>query len=107
MIERRVWIAQCMCPKRHAILACAGEADDAKEAREAIAKPLATALAAKIATREIDPWCGLCRARVEDWNVEVGRTAFRTMAEAEPALRRSERDQAATRAMWWGLSGKD
>jgi hypothetical protein len=36
----RVWIAQCLCPQRHAILTSAGEAADRDEAEDDIEQPL-------------------------------------------------------------------
>lgn len=43
--EQRVWIAQCLCPSRHTILAAAGEANSAGEAETKVRAPLREQLA--------------------------------------------------------------
>ena len=48
----------------------------------------------------INPWCGLCKAPIESWRYELGRTRFASMAEAEPVLRQSEREQSAVRRIF-------
>lgn len=94
--ERRVWIAQCLCPQRHAILAAAKEADDRSEA-EALIAQLRTQVTRMIGSGTINPWCGLCQSPIESWLYELDRTRFATMREAMPALRFSEREQAELR----------
>jgi hypothetical protein len=89
-----IWLAQCLCPDRHAILAAAGEAVDEQDATRLI---FTVQTAVKDMLRsELNPWCGLCHAPAESWRYEVGRTRFRTMEAAMPDLRRL----AAMRAMW-------
>lgn len=95
-VERRVWIAQCLCPQRHAILAAANEADDRKEAEDLIAQ-LRTQVTRMIGSGTFNPWCGLCKAPIESWFYELRRMPFHSMQEAEPVLRQSERAQASTR----------
>lgn len=97
--EKRVWLAQCLCPERHCILAAADLADSAAEA-QAIVASLEQAVAEVLAKGLIDPWCGLCRAPAESWRVEVGRTAWRDLADARPVLEQVEREQRATAAAW-------
>jgi hypothetical protein len=104
--ETRVWIAQCLCPARHAIMATAGEADS-EQAASAIEKALREAVAVMLESGEVNPWCGLCRAGVETWRYEVGRTRFATMAEATPALAQSAAEQAALRAAFGDLPRSD
>jgi hypothetical protein len=90
-----VWIVQALCgPARHCLLAVAQEADAPVEAEAALRTLLANALVQRL----INPWCGLCGARVEGWVYEAGRTRHRTLAEAAPELRASEAAQAATAA---------
>jgi hypothetical protein len=103
----RVWICQCLCPQRHCILASAGEAESKGAAEETIALPLRTQVAALLKSGEFNPWCGLCNARSETWRYELGRTPFRSMGEAAPALRQTEQDQATTRALWGDLPRSD
>lgn len=98
----RVWIAQCLCPARHCILAAAGEADTDEEAR-ALIKPLRGSVAMFIDSRAINPWCGLCKAPADSWTYEVGRTAWASIAEATPALAASAADQQRTAAVWGDL----
>jgi len=91
-----VWIAQCLCPKRHAILACGKEADGRSEAEDLITY-LRTQVKRMIGSGTFNPWCGLCKAPIETWGYELSRTHFRSMQEAEPSLRQSERKQAEVR----------
>jgi hypothetical protein len=93
----RVWIAQCLCPQRHAILAAAAVAEDEADAQETIVKPLRTQITDLVRIGALNPWCGLCHAPIDDWRYEVGRTPFRSMEEGTSSLRQSEREQAATR----------
>jgi hypothetical protein len=101
--QKRVWIAQCLCPQRHAILAAGGEAEDHSAAEEALIKPLRTQVTRMIGSGTINPWCGLCKAPIESWRYEVGRTRFASMAEAEPHLRQNEREQAVVRRAFGDL----
>lgn len=101
----RVWIAQCLCPQRHAILAAADEADDREAAETIVLSPLRAGLAALMAAGTVNPWCGLCKAASETWSYELDRTRFATMAQAIPELRRCEAGQALTRAIFG--EGKD
>jgi hypothetical protein len=96
---RRVWIAQCLCPQRHAILAASGEADDREAAEDAVLSPLRDHVEALLTAGTLNPWCGLCKSASPSWTYELGRTRFRSMEEAMPALKRSEAEQALTRAM--------
>jgi len=107
MSETRVWIAQCLCPDRHAILAASGEADSEPAAMSTIAWPLREAIEAALHTGVLNPWCGLCKAGSETWRYEVGRTRYRTMAEAENPLRENEAKQAATRAAFGDMKRSD
>lgn len=98
----RVWIAQCLCPKRHAILATAGEAEDLCAAETAVCQPLRESVATMLTAGGINPWCGLCKAPVETWRYELGRTPFQSMYEAQVVLRESEREHAITRLLFGG-----
>lgn len=95
-----VWIAQCLCPQRHAILAASGEAEDQATAEKDLIEPLRAHVTRMIGSGTINPWCGICKAPLESWRYEVGRTRFATMAEAEPVMRQSEREQAEVRRMF-------
>lgn len=96
--KNRVWIAQCLCPQRHAILAVADVAATAAEANKIV-----TALHKQVEgmlNGALNPWCGLCGARNDTWHIEVGRTQWRTLEEALPHIRAEEIKQSATRAAW-------
>lgn len=98
--DANIRLVQCLCPARHCITALAfapAAMDDATAIRR-----LRAGVEAAIAAGALDPWCALCGSR--DWRYEVGRTRFRTMEEARPALEEMEARQAATRA--WILGGR-
>jgi hypothetical protein len=95
----RVWIAQCLCPQRHAICATSGKAKDVTDASE-LAVSLRAQVREMIDDGTINPWCGLCAAKAETWTYELGRTRFGSMQEAEPELRQSEREQAHVRRLF-------
>jgi hypothetical protein len=99
MSEVRVWICQCLCPQRHAILAVSGEADSEASAEELRLKCEA-AVEGMLDAGLLNPWCGLCKAERDTWRFELGRTRWRTMAEAEKPLRESEAEQAAVRRLF-------
>jgi hypothetical protein len=103
----RVWIAQCLCPARHCVLATAGEAASEAAAKETIVDPLRAQVAEALKSGVINPWCGLCNARAETWRYDLGRTRFRSMDEAAPELLRIEAEQAATRALWGDIPRND
>ena len=97
--ERRVWIAQCLCPQRHCILTLAGEADHEHGARERVLESLREAIAELIDKRTINPSCGICRARADTWYYEIGRTKFAAVEAAEPILRETQALNVLTAAM--------
>jgi hypothetical protein len=103
---KRVWVAQCLCPSRHCILANVGEAETIAEAEE-IVTALREAIEELIANAVMNPWCSLCRATALTWRYELGRTTFETMDEAEPILRRFASIQAAVNAMFGDLKRSD
>src|SRR5215831_19908498 len=90
----KVYIAQLLCPQRHTILALAGEYESLEAATAQLSEWLEAAKQKLLESRNLDPWCGLCKSR--DWHIEVGTTPFRSMEEARPALKQAERDQQAT-----------
>jgi hypothetical protein len=99
--ERRVWVAQCLCgPQRHCIIAAAGEAEDRFGAEAAVLEPLRAQSAEQLRKGLLNPWCGLCHSPAANWFFDLGRTRWRTPAEARPALPQSEAEQAVTRALW-------
>jgi hypothetical protein len=95
----RVWIAQCLCPQRHAIIATAGEAEGRAGAERYVVGPLKFRVASLLRAKTLNPWCGICRAQARTWRYELARTAFATMAEAMPALKENEDKQRLTAAL--------
>jgi hypothetical protein len=76
-----VLLAQCLCPRRHCILAAAADDRDA----EALRQVLMDGVRRLLLTKALHPWCGLCGAGEGSWTYEVGRTRFATLEEARPA----------------------
>jgi hypothetical protein len=95
-----VWIAQCLCPQRHCILSAAGEADSEADAVQNVEAPLREQIADALQSTVLNPWCGLCRAPSDEWFYDLGRTGWRTLDEAIPAMKEFERQQTATAAAW-------
>lgn len=106
MAERRVWIAQCLCPQRHCILAVTCEAETLGEA-EASKALLDTTITTLIHDGTLNPWCALCRAPATDWTIDVNRTRFATQAEAEPALRKIQAEQLIANAIFGDIPRND
>ena len=90
----RVWLAQCLCPQRHAILAAASQADGLEKA-QTIARELQQHIAALLANNLLNPWCGLCRAPRTTWKIELFETRYATLEEAQPTLRKIEEENIA------------
>lgn len=88
-----VWLAQCLCPQDHAILAISAEMEDALAA-ESLATQVRQNVASFLADRVFNPWCGICRAPPSTWRYEVVRTRFASMWEARPVLQIMEEEQA-------------
>ena len=107
MPETRVWIAQCLCPSRHCVMAVAGEAKSYKEAETSVLTPLVSQVAKLLTERTLNPWCALCKAAADQWKYEVRRSRFRTIEEAEPMLRQTEGEQIITNALWGDMSRSD
>jgi hypothetical protein len=105
--ERRVWIAQCLCPVRHAVFATAGEADSRAEAEEKVEAGLRNNVAALLQSGEVNRWCGLCHAPAASWHYELARTRFRSMAEARPKLKETELQNRLAAALWGGMKRSD
>jgi hypothetical protein len=100
--ERRVWVAQCLCPDRHCIVAAANEANSEAEAQE-ITVQLRRQVTELLRSGAINPWCGICGAKRATWKYELGRTMFATIHEASPHLARLERENATARELFGDL----
>lgn len=100
MPERRVWICQCLCPSRHAILAAAGEADSEDEARRTVRQQLRRLVVTMLRSGALGGECSLCGAKRATWKYELGRTLFATMDEAAPRLKEIEAANLAANALY-------
>jgi hypothetical protein len=103
----RVWVAQCLCPARHCILAAAGEADSSTNADIDVLQPLRETVGMFLQSGAINPWCGLCHSREDSWRYELCRTSFRSLDEAKPLLAELEREMAVTRGLFGDIPRSD
>jgi hypothetical protein len=94
-----------MCQHRHTVLAGAAVAADRRKAVPAAVVPLREALDRLVAAGTINPWCGICGAPRETWKVDLGRTAFRTLEEATPALAEIQQQNLLAQAIMGGHPG--
>jgi hypothetical protein len=90
-----IHIIQCLCPDRHCIFALAYDPADlsSPEAMQGFKEMVQAALDKKLA----NPWCGMCGSTL--WSYEDAVTKFATIEEARPAMKETEADQMATRAI--------
>jgi len=86
-----IWIAQCLCPQRHCLLAVATDEGPVEGVRLC-----ASGVRGLLLFRELNPWCGLCGAPADTWTYEAGETAFNTMEEARPELGRLQAENQRT-----------
>jgi len=89
-------IVQCVCPKRHCILALAADLRTVRPIRAI--KILQNSVRTMVASGMMNPHCGLCNASISEWGYEVGGTRFETLQEAEPVLRAAEEAQLRSAA---------
>jgi hypothetical protein len=97
----RVWIAQCLCPQRHCIMAAAGEAATREEAEERLGQPLREQVEELLEAKAINPWCAICGST--EWRIDLGRTAFLTLDEAKPSLVETAQANDAANALYGDL----
>lgn len=83
-----VYLTQLLCPQRHCLMAAAWEEHRscASEAEHQLRELFAEA----VKSGRLNPYCGLCRS--ETLHCESQRTSWSTLAEAEPQLRKQERE---------------
>jgi hypothetical protein len=91
--DNRVRVVQCLCPKRHAIMAIAYVPGDIID--EDVVEGMRDEINSMKLRGVIDSWCGICGAT--DWHFEVGQTAFATMEEAKPHLKALEAENLRAR----------
>ena len=92
-MSSKVHVTQCLCPKRHCIMAIAWQEpeytpDTAKEKLKSIIKRL-------MERGAINGFCGICNS--SKLTYEDGVTGFKTLDEAMPHLRAVERANLATK----------
>jgi hypothetical protein len=85
-----VYLTQCLCPKRHAIIATATE--DKEQGEQNCRDSIRTMLNCQI----IDPWCGICYAPPSEWAYETREIPGKTLEEVMPLLKESEAEQRLT-----------
>jgi hypothetical protein len=99
-------IVQCLCgPARHCITALAYEPgvtvlDNLKVTETNAAGFLRRAVKIAIVDRKINPWCGICGAKREQWIFEDAALAFDSLEEARPFLKQVEDAQRETRRIF-------
>lgn len=102
-----VFLAQCLCPGRHCLMALAGQVDSPEAARKELVEPLSTGIRRAIAHGVLNPWCSLCRARADTWFIELAETEFATLDEARPTFERQEAEQLAANALLGDIPRSD
>lgn len=94
-----VWICQCLCPDRHAMMASVDEAES-----EADAQRIKTELRRKVIEwlkdGVMNPWCAICGAKRATWRYELRRTVWASMEEAMPHMRQTEEENLAANLVW-------
>jgi hypothetical protein len=90
----RVHVTQCLCPKRHCIIALAWEEGEAvpgcgdlvfKDSADAC-RGVETLIDLFIKDGQINPWCGICKSST--FSYEDGLTRFKSLDEAQPELQK-------------------
>lgn len=110
MNDHPVKLAQCLCPKRHCIVALSFMEDVSDESTIESMKAAVFALTysgsmkahpelaivreAMHLPEGIDPWCGLCGAKKETWMYEVGRVRKGTTLDDLRDMERHQRESA-------------
>lgn len=99
----RVWICQCLCPGRHAMMASANEAASEAEAQQKVRAVLRRSVARLLLAGAMADECAICGAKRATWRYELARTDFATMAEAKPHLEQLQMENALAHALWGGI----
>lgn len=83
-----VYLTQCLCPQRHAIIALAFEAESDHEAVAVHQPDMIARMKTFFKSGAINAHCGICGST--ELFFETGRTRFKTVDEATPALEHTE-----------------
>lgn len=84
-------LTQCLCPKRHCIMASLDDGDY-KVLQDALKNQLRDLIRAD----KINPWCAICGAKPRDWFYETQETIWATKEEAMPFLLEEQAKQLAS-----------
>ena len=76
MNEHGIWIAQMVCPARHAIVSITF--DPAKIGPKRATAAFYAQIYAAIESGELEPACPVCRAAFGTWTCHTGQTAWAT-----------------------------
>src|SRR5262245_26669840 len=89
-----VYIAQILCPTRHCIAAMAAECGS-ESAGQKLAQVLWSAFSSAVTRGILHYGCGMCHST--ELSVELERTPWETMAEAQPHLDKLKMEAAIER----------
>lgn len=95
--ERCVWLAQCVCPNGHTIMAYANEAQGLLDAKQSVVDRLHQHMIDRFRDGTIALTCFVCKAHRDQWRFCVARTPYATMVEAQPHFDAVERRNALKR----------
>jgi hypothetical protein len=70
-------LAQCLCPKLHCILATIAQGED-----EPIQQGLQKEVERRLRKKKMRPWCAICGAKQETWQITVGVMHATTASDA-------------------------
>jgi hypothetical protein len=96
----RVWLCQCLCPGRHALMAAADEAASEAEAQHKVRAVLRRAVAMLLQSGVMGQECAICGAKRATWRYELRRTDFASMDEARPYLEQLQLENLVMNALW-------
>lgn len=109
-------LVQCLCPSRHCIIAIPYEpglssaqwdaSSDITLTEANAADYVQRIVARMIESGAINPWCGICKARIETWRYEDALTKFRTYEAAAAGLAKAQEANRIARALL-GQSGQN
>lgn len=93
----KVYICQCLCPKRHAIVSYAAELGANDFNAETLSQIVEGIVDEMVHSYMLNPACPLCGAPRKDWKCETAPSIYQTMAEAQGPLREMQEKQLQQR----------
>lgn len=88
-----IYIIQCLCPQRHAIMAVAYDPEELPH--DVAMATFQQQIEEWVSKQVIDPWCGICHSR--EWRYERAKSKYKTMDEAGAELSKMETANRASR----------